>query len=98
MWKWLNYQKQFFLFYVNYNNQHLYFEMNFNHLKLRYTDPFNFLTKRALVSQLNMLVVAKDPNISHYLNLSIHSPTIIPPLYNTHSTWLSFTNELKIDD
>ena len=58
MRKWLNDQKQSFLFYVNYNNQHLYFEMNFNHLKLRYTDPFNFLTKRALVNQLNMLVVA----------------------------------------
>ena len=42
MWKWLNDQKQSFLFYVNYDNQHLYFEMNFNHLKLRYTDPFNF--------------------------------------------------------
>ena len=33
--------------------------------------------KRALVIQQSTLVVAKDPNISHYLNLSIYLPTII---------------------
>ena len=44
---------------------------------MRYIEPCNFLTKRALVSQQNMLMVAKDPNISHYLNLSIYLPMII---------------------
>ena len=50
--------------------------INFNHVKLRYIEPCNFLTKRALVSQQSTLVVAKDANISHYLNLSIYMPTI----------------------
>ena len=35
---------------------------------VRYTEPCNFLTKRAWVSQQCTLVVAKDSNISHYLN------------------------------
>ena len=39
-----------------------------NHLKPRYPEPCNFLTKRAWVSQQCTLVVAKDSNISHYLN------------------------------
>ena len=51
--------------------------INFNHVKLRYIEPCNFLTKRALVSQQSTLAVAKDPNIAHYLNLSIYLPTII---------------------
>ena len=51
--------------------------INFNHVKLRYIELSNFLTKRALVSQQSTLVVAKDPNISRYLNLSIYLPTII---------------------
>ena len=51
--------------------------MNFIHVKLRYNEPCNFLTKRALVSQQSTLVVAKDPNISHHLNLSVYLPTII---------------------
>ena len=51
--------------------------MNFNHVKLRYIEPCNFLTKRALMSQPSTLMVAKDPDISHYLNLSIYLPTII---------------------
>ena len=51
--------------------------INFIHVKLRYIGPRNFLTKRALVSQQSTLVVAKDPNASHYLNLSIYLPTII---------------------
>ena len=41
---------------------------NNNHLKPRYIEPCNFLTKRAWVSQQYTLVVAKDSNISHYLN------------------------------
>ena len=49
----------------------------FYHSKLRYTEPWNFLTKRALVSQQSTIVVAKDSNISHYLNLLVNSPTII---------------------
>ena len=48
----------------------------FNHVKLGYIEPCNLLTKRALVSQQCTLVVAKDPNISHYLNLSIYLQTI----------------------
>ena len=44
---------------------------------VRYNEPCNFLTKRALVSQQSTLVVAKDPNISHYLNLSVYLQTII---------------------
>ena len=67
----------FFLSEFNYINEYFYFEKNFNHWKLRYTDPCNFLTKRELVSQQCTLVVAKDSNISHYLNLSINTPTII---------------------
>ena len=54
--------------------------INFNQVKLRYIEPCNFLTKRSLVSQPSMLVVAKDPNISQYLNLSIYLPTIIHPI------------------
>ena len=61
----------------SYVNNHLYSVINFNHVKLRYTEWCNFLTKRALVSQQSTLVVAKDPNILHYLNLSIYFPTII---------------------
>ena len=51
--------------------------VDFNLTKLRYIEPCNFLTKRALVSQPSALVVAKDPNISYYLNLSNYLPTII---------------------
>ena len=80
MWGCSNDEKQFFLFNVNNINRHLYLEKNFIHLKLRYTNPCNFLTKRALVSQPSTLMVAKDSKISHYLNLSIHLPTIILPI------------------
>ena len=51
--------------------------INFNHVKLRYIEPCNFLTKRTLVSQPSTLVVARDPIVSYYLNLSIYFPTII---------------------
>ena len=51
--------------------------INFSHVKLRYIEPCNFLMKRDLVSQQSTLVVAKDPNISHYLDLSIYLSTII---------------------
>ena len=51
--------------------------INLNYVNLRYIELCNFLTKRALVSQPNTLMVAKHPNISHYLNLSIYLPTII---------------------
>ena len=66
LWEWLNSDKQFFSFAFNYINKYLHLENNFNHLKLRYTDPCSYLTKRALVSQPTTLVVAKDPNNSHY--------------------------------
>ena len=33
--------------------------------------------KRAFVSQQRTPVVAKDPNILHYLNLSIYLPMVI---------------------
>ena len=62
---------------LSYVNNHLYSVINFNHVKVRYIEPYNFLTKRALVSQPSTLAVAKDPNISHYLNLSIYLPTLI---------------------
>ena len=78
LWEWLNDEKEFFLSKFNYVNKYFYFEKNCNHSKMRYTDPCNFLTKRALVSQQSTLVVAKDSNISHYLNLSINSPKITP--------------------
>ena len=64
----------------NYSNKDLYSEKNFNHLKLRYINPCKFLTKAGLVSQPNRFVVIKESNNSHYLNLSIHSPTIILPI------------------
>ena len=51
--------------------------INFDHVKLRYIEPCNFLTKRAFVRQQSTLVVAKDPNILHFLNLLIYLPTII---------------------
>ena len=51
--------------------------IDFDHVKLRYIEPCNFFIKRALVNQSSTLVVAKDPNISHYLNLLIYLPTII---------------------
>ena len=50
---------------------------NNNNLKPRYTEPCNFLTKRAWVSQQSTLVVAKDSNISHYLNSWAYLVTII---------------------
>ena len=81
MRKWLNDEKQLvFIFRFNYINQYSYLENNFNHLKLRYTDPYNCLTKGTLVSQPCTLVLATDFNISQYLHLSIHSPTIIVPI------------------
>ena len=74
--------------------------INFNHVKLRYIETCNFFTKRALVSQQSMLVVGKDPNILHYLNLIYQSicQRLSLPIYNTHPTWLSLTNELKFVD
>ena len=57
-----------------------YLVKKFNHWKLRYTDPSNVVTKRTLVSQTSTLEVAEDSNISHNLNLSINSPTIILPI------------------
>ena len=100
LWEWLNDEKQFFRWKFSYVNNHLFSVINFNHVKLRYMEPCNFLTKRALVSQPSTIVVAKDPNISHYLNLSIYLPTIrlSLPLYDTHPTWLSLTNELQFVD
>ena len=77
LWSLLNHEKQLFWCKFSYVNNHLYLVINFNHIKLRYIEPCNFLTKRALVSQQSTLVVAKDPNISHYLNLPIYLPTII---------------------
>ena len=77
LWEWLNDEKQLFRWKLSYFNNHSYSVINFNHVKLRCTEPCNFLTKRALVSQQSTLVVAKDPNISHYLNLSVYLPTII---------------------
>ena len=70
-------KKQLFWCKFSYVNNHLYSVINFNHIKLNYIETCNFLTKYALVSQPSTLVVAKDPNISHYLNLSICLPTII---------------------
>ena len=60
----------------SYANNYLYLVISFKHVKLRYIEPCNFLTKRALVSQTSTLVVAKDPTIAHYLNLSIYLQTI----------------------
>ena len=50
---------------------------NNNRLKPIYTEPCNFLTKRAWVSQQCTLVVAKDANISHYLNSWAYLVSII---------------------
>ena len=74
--QWLNYEKNF-LFKLNYINKYLQFSNDFYYLELSYTDPCNFLTKRALVSQPSTVAFAKDANILHYLNFSIHFPTII---------------------
>ena len=74
MVKW---RKPTLLVEIQYVNNHLYSVINFNHVKLGYNEPCNFLTKRALLSQQSTLVVAKDPNISLYLNLSVYLPTII---------------------
>ena len=76
MVKWQK-KTQLFLCKFIHVNKHLYSVINFNRVKLRYIEPCNFLTKPALASQQSTLVVAKDPNISHYLNLSIYLPTII---------------------
>ena len=80
LWEWLNGEKQLFFFEFNYINKHLHLEKSFNDLKLRFIDPCNFLTKRALVRQPSKLLVDKDSNISHYLNLSINKPMIILPI------------------
>ena len=68
----MKYMYNLFLFKFNSFNKHLHSEKNFSHLKPRYTDPCNFLTKLALVSQPSMPMVAKESNISHYLNSPIH--------------------------
>ena len=68
LWYWLNDEKWFVWCKFNYINNHLWLVKNNNHLKPRYTEPCNFLTKRAWVRQQCTLVVAKDSNISHYLN------------------------------
>ena len=94
---WLNGVHKLILCTFNYIRNHLYSMKNFNHFKLKYTDSCNFLTKRAMVSQPSMLMVAKDSNILHYLNISIYQ-LLSFPLNNTHPTWLSLTNELKFDD
>ena len=73
-WEWSNDEKHFFLAKFNYINKHLYVEKNLN---------WDILTSAIFspnvhcVSQPNTLVVADDSNISHYLNLSINSPSII---------------------
>ena len=58
-------------------NNHLYTVIDSNRVKLRHIETSNFLTKHALVSQQNTIVVTKDIYILHYLNLSIYLPTII---------------------
>ena len=77
LWWWLNDKKQLFWCKFNYIHILLYLVKNFIHEKLRYTEPGNFLIKRALVSQPSTLVVARDSNISHYLNLSTYLPTSV---------------------
>ena len=68
--------KIIFFFKFNYIDEYLHWVKNFYHIKLSYTDPCNFLNKCALVSQptWSMVAVAKDFNILHSLNLSIHFP------------------------
>ena len=68
LWLWLNDGKWFVWCKFNYFNNHLWLVENNNHLKPRYAESCNFLTKRAWVSQQCTLMVAKDYNISHYLN------------------------------
>ena len=94
MFKW---RKTTLMVSFRYLNNHLYSVNNFNPLKMRYIEPLNFLTKCALVSQPSILALVKDPNISHYLNSSIHLRLSLP-FYNTHPPWLSLTNELKFVD
>ena len=99
LWEGLNGDEKFFLFRFNYINTHLYLENGFIDLKRTYTDSCNFLNKRALVSQTMRLVVAKESNISHYLNQFIRQWVSFPLcIYNIHPTWLSLTNEHKFDD
>ena len=80
LWELIYGERQSLLVKFNYISTHLPLEKNFNQLKMWYTDPCNFLTKRALVSQPSTLAVAKETDISHYLNLSINSPTIVLPI------------------
>ena len=80
LWSWLNDEKQLFWCKFSYVNNHLYSVINFNHVKLKYIEPCNFLTKRAFVRQQSTLVVAKDPNILHYLNSLIYLSTSILPI------------------
>ena len=77
LWWWLNDEKQLFWCKFSYGNNRFYSVIDFDHVKLRYIELCNFFIKRALVNQSSTLVVAKDPNISNYLNLSIYLPTII---------------------
>ena len=63
--------------FFTYLNNNLYSGINFNHIKLIYIQLCNFLKKRILVSQPSTLTVAKDFDISYYLNLSNYLPTII---------------------
>ena len=92
---------------LNYNDQ-FYLVKHFNQLKLRYVDPCYFLTKGALVSQPTTLVVAKDSNISHNLNLTMFLPMIILAiiwytpnmivLYKCTQNWRYLINSLSLVD
>ena len=91
-------EKRFFLSKYNYINKHYYSVKTFNNFKLRYIDPYNFLTTRASVSQPSTLVVAKTLTFRIiWIHQLIFQQSSLP-LYNTHPTWLSLTNELIFND
>ena len=69
LWEWLNDDKQFFLFKCSYINDNLYLEKNSFKAEVYWSMQFSH--------QSSTLVVAKDSNISLYLNLTIQSLVII---------------------
>ena len=95
-WEWLNDEKQVFQFKFNSINKHLYLEKNFKHLRLRHTTIFSqnvhWWANQAwswLLRILPLHIIWIYQFIRQLLSF---------PLYDTHPTWLSLTNELKLAD
>ena len=69
---------------------------NFNLLKLRYSEPCNFLKNVHCWAKQARLWLLRAFRIIWIYQCICQRLSL--PLYHTHPTWLSLTNELKFDD